>query len=116
MKIHGFEVVADAAIPDSSGTRPNLHVVLVDRGPTYRDQRYVTALWVKGDKEWMQGHYITRRKEAYEDYALRINQNMPPDPPRQTTVVPLICCPTFAIHNMAGRPVAHSKGCPNRRP
>jgi hypothetical protein len=117
MKLHGYNVISACPLPDSSGTRKDLHVLLVDRGAMTDHQRYVTCLWCTGDSEWMQGHYISSRKEAYEDYTLRINQNMPPDPPIESgAAVTIICCPTFAIYNMAGRGVAHSAKCANRRP
>lgn len=63
--INGHAVIASAEIPDRAGCRPNMRVVLVDRGPSdNRPDRYVVSTAARGEPGWFQGHYITDLTDA----------------------------------------------------
>lgn len=72
LKIHGYDVVAIAALPDASGLKAGRHVVLVDRGeePAQRT-RWVVAVWVVGEEGWHSGDYRREHSDAMAAFMQR---------------------------------------------
>lgn len=60
--IHGFKVIAMLPTGRSRDGKPGF-VVLVDRTDGHRE-RYCTALWFEGDREWINGDYTHRLDQA----------------------------------------------------
>lgn len=111
--LHGYPVVALAVLPDSEGTRKNLRVIIVDRGAALPYDRFVVSLWCVGDEQWMSGSYCETMVAAARVFCDKLSRGYPTG---AAAGVPMVCCQSLAISILAGRPVTHSKACPNRRP
>lgn len=62
--INGHRVIASADIPQRLGCKPDMRVVLVDKGEQHKYDRYVVSTAARGEPGWHQGHYITDFADA----------------------------------------------------